>query len=388
MQQFINPHSLFQLIPDDLFNRLLKKWHVDKKVTRLETRQQFKIMAISYILGTKTLREIEMAFGVARSTFGDACQRRTSGFFEDLFRELLFILLHYAKTKEEKAAIKNLLAVDSTQCQLPSLLGRVFGWQSYSEKNKGSAKLHVVWNVEGEWVEDFRVTGAVESDLTIAKTLKLRSGCTYVFDRAYVDMELWLKIERRGSHFVTRLKRSGKQAKLVNKTLESNPYGTGVLFDGEWSPSETACRKAGFPEKMLVYRQIIYKDPETKKVLHFITSDFEREAQEIANIYKKRWSVELLFKWLKGHLQIRRLGCKSKNAVRTWLAVSLCVQILLSLKKLTDGLKDTLWEILRGMKIGPLLETSTLKAFWSAGSPEPPSAGPFDDLNSLKMTGH
>lgn len=388
MQQFINPHSLFQLIPDDLFDRLIKKWHVDKKVTSLGTRRQFKIMAISYILGTRTLREIEMAFGVARSTFGDACQGRTSGFFEELFRELLFIVLQHTKAKEEKSAIKNLLALDSTQCQLPSLLGRVFGWRSYGEKTKGSAKLHVVWNVEGQWVEDFRVTAAVESDLAIAKTLKLRSGCTYVFDRAYVDMELWLKIERRGSHFVTRLKKSCKQVKLVNKVVEARLQETGVLFDGEWHPSETACRRASFPEKVLVYRQIIYKDPETKKVLHFITSDFERSAQEIADIYKKRWSVELLFKWLKGHLHIRRLACKSKNAVRAWLAVSLSVQILLSLKKLTDGLKDTLWEILRQLKIGTLLESSAVRAFWSAASPEPPLAGPLENLNSLKMTGH
>lgn len=388
MQEFINPHSLFQLIPDDLFNRLLKKWHVDRKVTSLQTRQQFKVMAISYILGTRTLREVEMAFGVARSTFADACQKRSSGFFEELCREILFMLLCSSRVPQEKVAIRDLLAIDSTHCRLPSLLAKVFGWRSYGNKNKGEAKLHVVWNVEQHWVDDFRITGGTVNDLTAAKTLKLRSGCMYVFDRAYVDLDFWIKIEKRGSHFVTRLKRSSKQLSFMNNVVSKRPSDEGVLADGEWHPSEAACYRIGLPLKTLVYRQIIYKDPQTKKVLHFITSDFESEAQVIADIYKKRWSVELLFKWMKGHLQIRSFSFKSKNALRSWMASSLIVHALLSLKKTIEGLKGTLWELLRMLRIGVLLESSTVRGFRTKKPPNAPSGGPLEDVKFDQMTGH
>lgn len=42
----------------------------------------------------------------------------------------------------------------------------------------------------------------------------------------------------------------------------------------------------------------------------------ELEAIEVAMLYKKRWLVELFFKWIKQHLKIKSFWGISGNAVR------------------------------------------------------------------------
>lgn len=94
----------------------------------------------------------------------------------------------------------------------------------------------------------------------------------------------------------------------------------------------------------------IYKDAESNKVFHFVTSNFKMSAKTIAEIYKRRWAVELLFRWLKSHLDIRRLPTKTPNAIKTQIAVVVLVQLLLQLKKIVDQFKGTLWELLRALR--------------------------------------
>jgi putative transposase len=97
-------------------------------------------------------------------------------------------------------------------------------------------------------------------------------------------------------------------------------------------------------------RHVIYRDPATKKLFHFVSSDLKCPAEVIAAIYKRRWGVELLFRWLKGHLDIRRLPVKNSNAVKIQLAVAVLVQLLLQLKKLTTGFPGSLWQLLRKIR--------------------------------------
>ncbi len=99
-------------------------------------------------------------------------------------------------------------------------------------------------------------------------------------------------------------------------------------------------------------RHIIYRVPLSEKVFHFVTSNKKMSGETIAGVYKKRWAVELLFRWLKGHLGIRRLPTKNPNAIRTQLAVAVLVQLLLQLKKMIDQFGGTLWDLLRTIRTG------------------------------------
>ena len=96
----------------------------------------------------------------------------------------------------------------------------------------------------------------------------------------------------------------------------------------------------------------MYRDPETLKIFHFVTSDFHSRAQKIADLYRKRWSVELLFRWLKGHLKVRTLDARTPNAVKVQLTLAVLVQLLIQLYRTVTHNEDklSLWECLRQIR--------------------------------------
>ena len=70
---------------------------------------------------------------------------------------------------------------------------------------------------------------------------------------------------------------------------------------------------------------------ETGKVLRILSNDLDATAQEIADLYKRRWAIELFFRWVKQTLKITRFLGTSENAVRIQIAVALIAFLLLRL---------------------------------------------------------
>lgn len=181
--------------------------------------------------------------------------------------------------------------------------------------------------------------------------MSLSSGKTYVMDRAYSDIKLWLKIKNAGADFVTRLKSTPRHLEIQKQILKDTDQ-TGVLYDAPWTPSESACRRAKIKPKTIFLRHIIYRSPEEdKELFHFITSNTIVPAQEIADIYKKRWSVELLFRWLKQHLKTRTISAQTNNGVRSEICLSLLTHLLLVLRKEQSHSSEPLIEIYRDIRL-------------------------------------
>ena len=70
---------------------------------------------------------------------------------------------------------------------------------------------------------------------------------------------------------------------------------------------------------------------ETGKVLRIFTNDLEAAAQEIADLYKRRWAIELFFRWVKQTLKIGHFFGTSENAVRIQITIALIAFVLLRL---------------------------------------------------------
>lgn len=326
--------QLFQLIPTKEFNALCEKWEIDKGVREFPASQQIWTMVMTCLLRLESLREIELVLGVPKSTLSDANAERPSGFFQDVCELVLSRIAKQAKSRKVRRAVRTLLAMDSTECKVHGSLSKIKKWtQKKNSKNKGkaAAKLHVVWNVSGEWIEDFRITQVRTHDMTAARNFKIQPGCCYVFDRAYNDIDFWWNIVKNESHFVSRLREMPVYRMRTFSLLREKKDAVGVLWDGPWKPTENCLYKHPDVPKDIQFRLVIYRDPETMKVFHFITSDKEAGAQEIADCYKKRWAVELLFRWLKGHLNIRYLPLRNTNAVKVQLAVVVLTQLLIQL---------------------------------------------------------
>jgi putative transposase len=359
MRNHRSEFTVFQLIDRKKFDQLVQKWEMDKGIRSLTTWELTCALTTCMAMRLQSYREVEETLGIARSTLSDALNARFHGFFQDLCDEILLQIRGRTSDRKLKRGIREILAIDSSECRVHGSMFNVPNWHQKKTpgQRQASCKLHAVYSVNDGWVDDFKITGSRKHDSPISLQLELRRNKIYVFDRAYNDLDFWLKIIAKGSHFVTRLKGCKKNEKLQIKVLQDAHPMSSVLYDGFYQPSVTQFRKNMENLEARPLRHIIYRDPLTQKIFHFVTSDLKSTAQKIADIYKRRWAVELLFRWLKGHLDIRYLPAKKTNAIKIQIAVAVLTQLLLQLKKIVICFKGTLWELLRKIRASSIRQT-------------------------------
>ena len=71
----------------------------------------------------------------------------------------------------------------------------------------------------------------------------------------------------------------------------------------------------------------------------------------ICELYKRRWQVELFFKWIKQHLRIRRFFGRSPNAIYCQIWAAICTSLLVAVAKKELKLEKSLYEILQILSV-------------------------------------
>jgi len=99
-----------------------------------------------------------------------------------------------------------------------------------------------------------------------------------------------------------------------------------------------------YPESL---RRIRVFDAENKVTLVLLTNQFDLPAYIIAELYRKRWQVELFFKWIKQHLRIRSFYGRSENAVRCQIWSAICAYLMVAIAKKRLKIEKSLNEILQ-----------------------------------------
>ena len=95
--------------------------------------------------------------------------------------------------------------------------------------------------------------------------------------------------------------------------------------------------------------------------MEFITNDFSRSATEIAECYKKRWQIELFFKWMKQKLKLKRFFGTSENAIKIQIYCAIISYLLMNqLNKLSKGFK-TVSDVQIWLKHGLFVRDKTVE---------------------------
>jgi putative transposase len=350
MKKSRNRVGLWQLIDRENFNDLVEKWGMDKGVRSFSTWEMCCTLMNCMVLRLSSYRDTQAVLQVPRSTLSDALAERSYGFFQDLCDQTLLAIKAKSRDRKSRRSIRRILALDSSECRVHGSLFKSPRWKQrqVGDRHAASVKLHVMWDVDGEWVEDFLIAPSRCNDAPVARGFAINAGNFYVFDRAYCAVSFWIKIKDHGSHFVTRLKTN-----MLNREERVRIFSdkVGVLHDGVYQPAQPALSRLPLEQRHKAkFRHIVYRIPKNNKVLRLVTSDFDSSAEEIAEIYKQRWDVELLFRWLKGYLNIRYLPTKNPNAIKTQLAVAVLLKLLIQLKKVTDAYQGPLSELLRNLR--------------------------------------
>jgi IS4 transposase len=170
------------------------------------------------------------------------------------------------------------------------------------------------------------VTAANVNDITAAKEMPIEPGATYVFDLGYYDYGWWAALDQAGCRIVTRLKANAPFAAVEDRSVAP---GSSILSDRIGQLPNRLAASRNNPMSGLVREiQVVI---ETGKVLRIVSNDLTMSAQEIADLYKRRWAIELFFRWVKQTLKISHFFGTSEKAVRIQITVALIAFLLLRL---------------------------------------------------------
>lgn len=324
-------HSLTKHIPWTRFDGIVEKYEADELVRKLTTKRQFIALLYGQFSGSTSLREIVSgmeshetrlyhlgAAAVKRSTLSDANTIRPWQVFSELFG----VMLEQADRGLRRTGRDAVRLIDSTTVRLSSLSA---DWAGFSTDFSG-AKIHVVYDPNAKLPVYFAVTPSKVNDITSAKAMPIEAGATYVYDLGYYDYGWWAQLDAAGCRFVTRLKKN-----TPLRVVHENPVpgNSNILSDRIGHLPERLARSRNNPLQEPVREVRVIND--AGKELRIATNDLDSPAQEIADLYKQRWQIELFFRWIKQVLRIKHFIGLSENAVRIQIAVALIAFLILRL---------------------------------------------------------
>jgi transposase len=329
-------HQLLKQVPWAKFDRLVEEHGADWRVRRLSTKSQFVALLYGQLSQAASLREIEAglmshqsrlyhlgAGPVCRSTLADANAQRPA----EVFCDLLAALMAQAHRGLRRALADTTYLIDSTPLRLDERSAR---WARFSADVCG-AKVHVVYDPDADQPVYAALTNARINDITAAKTMPIEPGATYVFDLGYYDYRWWAELSEAGCRIVTRFKKNTPLHLIEELNV---PKGSAILSDRIGFLPRRQAKNRSNPMGDAV-REVRVKT-DTGKVLRILSNDLDATAAEIADLYKRRWAIELFFRWIKQTLKIRHFLGTSRNAVRIQIAVALIAFVLLRLAQATQ----------------------------------------------------
>jgi hypothetical protein len=363
-------HGVTQHIPWLDFDRLVAELQTDADQRGFDSKSHLMAMLFAQLSGAAALRDVEAGMAshadrlyhlgvtpAVRSTLADANRTRDSR----LFSRLLALMIGRVSSGLRRNLAETTYLLDATAIPLPAHAAR---WARFSATTCG-VKMHVIYDAGIERPIYAAVTAANVNDITAAHEMPIEAGATYVFDLGYYDYAWWARLDEAQCRIVTRFKKN--TALRVVEELEL-PEGSAILSD-----------RIGFlPARQAIRRQNPMGDAvrevrvrtETGKILRILTNDLDASAQEIAELYKRRWAIELFFRWVKQTLDIKHFLGLSENAVRIQIATALIVFLLLRFAQATQKLVSSPLEFARLVRQN-LMHQKTIDALRRPPDPAP-----------------
>jgi len=188
-------------------------------------------------------------------------------------------------------------------------------------------KAHVVYDPGRDLPRILDIADANVNDAEIGPQIEIEPALTDVFDKGYRHYGWWNAIHAAAAFFVTRPKNNmGLTVTVERQHGPSRGDGFTVISD-----EEVELSSKGDPRLPIRLRRIEILRDEDAKTITVITNDLKRAAVEIAQAYKFRRQIELLFRWLKQHLKLHAFLGTTPNAVKLQIYAAMIADILLRL---------------------------------------------------------
>ena len=281
-----------------------------------------------------------------RSTLSDGNRRAGSA---TVLSQVLQGLIRQLDGCRDKRVLGATSLIDSTPL---TLKGRGFDVWTLGTKTRRTqgVKVHVQCDAATHAISRCEISAPNVNDVVQARQWEIAPGTTCVFDRAYCDYAWWARMTRQGVKFVTRLKRNAGM--VVLEALPVPETARGRILDDERIARRWRHPRSGKTwREPLVLRRIRLRTDDAR-LLVLVTNDFERTAIEIGDLYRSRWQIELLFKWIKQHLAIRRTWGTNEHAAHLQIYAAFIAHVLLMLHQQASRSTTDLWVLLQRWRYG------------------------------------
>ena len=231
-------------------------------------------------------------------------------------------------------------ALDASLIELSLAL---FPWAK-RQPHDACVKLHVLLHLRTQAPLWTAVTEASVPDQKGLDGVPKLPGAFYVLDRAYLDFSRLAPLHAIGAFLVVRAKCHVRFRVFVSRPVDKH---TGLRCD------QTIRLTTRWSRRFLnvPLRRIRLYDAEQKLTLIVLTNNFELPASTIMLLYRRRWQVELFFRWIKQHLRLRHFVGRGPNAVRSQVWCAICAYLLVYLAKARLHLPQTLYQILQMVSV-------------------------------------
>lgn len=333
-------NQLLQLVPKNIIKDISRRYQSDRYYKRFKTAEHLITMLYATFHGCKSLREVVtgmmacttrlnhlgISYMPRRSTLAEANARRKEQLFGDLYHCLYN---HYYPDSQLLTKLeKSLFIFDSTTISLFSDVMKGSGQKpGAAGKRKGGAKAHVLIKADEDVPRFVCLTAANENDNIFTPMLHLPQGSIVTFDRIYYGFRSLINWTQTGVTWVTRMHSLIAYEVLQSKKISPEQKQQGIVAD-EKIIAGTRLRK----DKMIA-RRITYIDPVSGKKLIFFSNNNRMNAITIANIYKKRWQIECLFKRLKQNYPLKYFLGDNENAIKIQIWCALITDLLIKIVK-------------------------------------------------------
>lgn len=270
-----------------------------------------------------------------------------------------------------KVTEKKLYAIDATTIGL-SL--NDFPWAKF-RSTKSGVKIHVKYDV-GESVPEYLfITNAEEHENNTLGKMNLQKGDTVAFDKGYNNYAQFSDFCNNGIYFVTRLKDNASFKVIKRRKTHTARISSDQIIQFTGQVAKNKC-----PNELRRIRAI---DKETGNAIVLLTNLRSCSAEKVAELYRKRWHIELFFKTIKQNLKIKRFYGTSENAVKTQIWIAMIVYLLfMLLKKSTGRMKKCFTHFISEIAVS-LFQRIDLK-LWLVGS-SPPISIHAPDVSCMQM---
>lgn len=325
--------QLIKLLPMAIFDAIATKYAPPAcNARKFTARDYFTAMLFGQLSRAESLREVEIGLESAGGRLvhtGAKLMRRTTLAYNNnhaepkIYQEFFFRFLALVKpellqrtTLEDE---RQLYSLDSTTITLGC---KLFLWANF-KRNKKGIKLHTAICNETGTPEVVIPTVAKRADVKCAREAieRLPKNAIVVMDRGYNDYKLFHWLDQRGTTFVTRLKKNARHTPMRRCEVGKGDGWGDYRITFTSSDARKSCG-----DKQ--WRVIQWHDKIEDRWFEFITNDFYLSAEDIANLYRQRWKVELFFKKLKQNLVVKVFYGTTQSAVLSQIWIALTATLL------------------------------------------------------------